>query len=544
MNREGTASFEEDEEIYEVASEFEDPVVRKYAHILRDAHVTLKSFERPSIAQELVKIGIPAFPAADIADAFRKYLTRGSVGVFWDLENIGLPQNKRPMECLTALRDIIIRKFGQIREFKAYADLATFADRYPPETRVLFRDCGVEMVDAPHNGRKEVADKHIIVDALWFALQTKTENPIVCLISGDSDFSPLLSKLKMNAIPTIVISTSGHVRSLREQSMWALSWPEDFMQGAAPIAEAPQRNRAAYNSASTQQRDYRGNDGNLNGSYRPPSPRRNSPGRVSSPQPLFTNSTNNKPTNIAVSKSSPPSVEGSTPGPQQNFTSAPPPSYGSFTHFDDLVDCIRKVMAASGMTKVRRSPVGILFKKLNPVVPFKKVVSDAEAAGQVVLGGQLGHAWIALTSELSAEDQCKKPLGTDENANSVNGNASSPTTARDDGGWYISVRYNQSFACFGTLQAFRPVLSDHLKVRRLDEPQGNWHRMAIGPFDSMQDADSYFTLNFGDMQLLPKITQSIEKYCNPGLFRPSSASTDTIAAEPSTDVAMELAPTE
>jgi hypothetical protein len=539
MLRETTGLYEDDEEIYEVASEFEDPVVRKYAHILRDAHVTLKSFERSSVTQELVKIGIPDFPAADIADAFRKYLARGNVGVYWDLENIGLPQDKRPMESLTALRDVIIRKFGQIQEFKAYADLATFADKYPADTRVLFRDCGVEMVDAPHNGRKEVADKHIIVDALWFALHV--DNPIVCLISGDSDFSPLLSKLKMNAIPTIVISTSGHVRSLREQSKWALSWPEDFIQGAGPLAQGPQRNRGA--NAPREHNNYVG------GPYRGTSPTsRNSPSR--NVQTLFANF-NNKPYVAPLpaqqqqgGRTSPPSIEGSTPGPQEHTPSALP-SFAetvrderSNTHFDDLADCIRRVQGVSGMTKVRRSAVGLLFKQLNPVAVFKKVVTDAEAEGKVVLGGELGHAWIALSSDLGDEDRARARFDGSVNT----GNAASPT-ANSAGGWYISLRYNQSFSCFGTLQVFRPVLSSHLRVTRIDEPQGAWHRMSIGPFDSMTDADSYFSLNFGEMQLLPKITQNIEKYVNRGLFTPQP-SNDTLAPEPSSDVTMELAPSQ
>jgi hypothetical protein len=499
MLRDTTATFEDDEEIYEVASEFEDPVVRKYAHVLRDAHVTLKSFDRPNVTQELVKIGIPEFPAGDIADAFRKYLTRGNVGVYWDLENIGLPQNKRPMECLTALRDVIIGKFGQIQEFKAYADLATFADKYPADTRVLFRDCGVEMVDAPHNGRKEVADKLIIVDALWFALHM--DNPIVCLISGDSDFSPLLSKLKMNAIPTIVISTSGHVRSLREQSKWALSWPEDFMDGADSVDVAPQRNRGGYaprgypnhvyHEPLPATRDYLSRNGQT--------PNVNHKPHVASPA-----------AQQQGGRGSPPSIEGSTPAAN---LSTLPPSFDetvrderSNTHFDDLADCIRRVTSESGMTKVRRSAVGMLFKKLNPVAFFKKVVTDAEADGKVVLGGELGHAWIALSSELGEEDQATAHVPN-----------TGPTANSPAGGWYISLRYKRSFSCFGTLQAFCPVLSSDLVVKRIAEPQGAWHRMSIGPFDSMTDADSYFSLNFGDTQLLPKITQNIEKYVHRGL---------------------------
>lgn len=514
MNRE-MSSIEDDEEIFEVASEFEDPVVRRYAAVLRDAHVTLKSFERTTIAQELVAAGIPEIPAGDITDAFRKYLARGSVGVFWDLENVGLPPNVKPLECLAALRDVIIRKFGQIQDFKAYVDLAVFANDFSPETRVSFRDCGVEMVDAPHNKRKEVADKHIIVDALWFALHTK--DPIVCIISGDSDFSPLLSKLKMNGIPTIVISTSKHVRSLREQSRWALSWPEDFMVGAHAPRDQGQRNRSGGSFPAHLQAP--GSQPGAGGRHFTTSPRRSSPS-LNAMQPNNQVSSRLSPSMIRQTNS-PPSIGEGTPGPQlppnpsPNFEGNSEESCSS--QFTDFVDCVKHVQSDVGMKKVRRSAVGIEFKRINPVVPFKKVVADAEAAGLVKLGGQLGHAWIALSSDHVDEETHGQPnAGNDAPSDGAN-NASST-----DEKWWISLRFNQSFACYGTLQSFQPDPGSGVYVSRFQEPQGRWHRMGVGPFKTLMEADNYCTLNFGELQILPKITQNLKRYLDPPLLPPGA----------------------
>jgi hypothetical protein len=557
MNRE-FSSFEEDEEIFEIASEFDDPVVRRYAAVLRDAHVTLKSFERPSIAEELSKAGIPDIPAADISEAFRKHLTRGSVGVFWDLENIGLPPNITPMEALTALRDVIMRKFGDIKEFKAYVDLAVFAQDFSPDTRVMFRDCGIEMVDAPHNRRKEVADKHIIVDALWFAVHEK--NPIVCIISGDSDFSPLLSKLKMNGVPTIVVSTSRHVRSLREQSRWALSWPDDFIAGAQPPRDQAQRNRAGGLPSYTAYQGQQGGGGGYQGPgqggntfYQQGSTRSNISPRRTSPSSVAARNVAavmaavdaaNPVTRLSPSQvakvNSPPKIEGGTPGPQipstppnRSFTEAMARSGAadaskpanevegvsctspeSCTQFTDLADCIRQVQKDVGMKKARRSAVGILFKRINPVVPFKKIVVDAEAAGLVKLGGQLGHAWITLSSDHVDEDQQGRP---DESARSPSTAVQSAGGATD---WWITLRYNQSFPCYSVVQTFRPSLADNVSVTRIAEPQGRWHRMGVGPFRTLMEADNYYTLNFGELQLLPKITQNLKKYVDPSLAVP------------------------
>lgn len=449
----------EDEDIFTIASQFDNQVVRRYAAMLRDAGVTLYSFQRPGVVDELIRAGIPEIPAGDIVDAFRKSQQKGTVGVFWDLENVGMPHNVSPLDALTSLRDKIISKFGNITMFKAYADLGTFAEKYPPNVRVLFHDCGVEIVDAPHNHRKEVADKYIIVDALWFAVHNREST--VCVISGDSDFSPLLSKLRMNGIRTLSITTSlQRVRSLHQQAMWAMSWPESFIQNASPPDDAGQRNRP-------QQQQ---------------------------PQVVRSGSPQAHPLSVDMVASPPAMSPTSSPSHTESALKA-----SKEVMYADLVDCIRAVQSEVGMKKVKRSAVALRFMKLDPVSSWKQVVANAVADGVVIVGGQLGHAWIALASECDACDAPPKaPYVV----------SSAPFTNTP---WWVCLRFNQRFSAAATLEAFVAV-DPSLQVIRMNEKGSSWSRMALGPFATMKAADDFYQLNFGELQLLPKITQELRKY--------------------------------
>ena len=365
----------EDDDIFEIASTFPNPVVQQYAGSLQEAGATRASFDRPTITEELIRAGIPAIPAGDIVDAFRKHFVRGPVGVYWDIENVGLPQDVTALAAVTALRERIMSNFGDILEFKAYIDLELYTSKYDSFTRVALGDSGLQIVDATHGGvemkRKEVADKLIIVDALWFALTH--ENPTVCIISGDSDFSPLLAKLRMRGIRTIVVTASQNVRSLREQAKFALRWPEDFLPSASPVEGAPQRNRGAFDHSSTR----------AGIALSKAVPTREDPIRgvaestpVLSPRLMVSSTPSGRSHQIVQARSS------AAREPREKFA--------------DLLECIRRTQTETGANTVRRSKVGQYLKELNPLVNFRSIVQDAEQAGLVFTGGVLGNAWITL----------------------------------------------------------------------------------------------------------------------------------------------------
>jgi len=78
------------------------------------------------------------------------------------LENCSAPSNGSGFAIASNIVSLA-RPFGSIKVFKAYLEISD----QPPFSRSLalrseLQSSGVTLVDCPHNGRKEVADKMII----------------------------------------------------------------------------------------------------------------------------------------------------------------------------------------------------------------------------------------------------------------------------------------------------------------------------------------------------------------------------------------------
>jgi hypothetical protein len=56
----------------------------------------------------------------------------------------------------------VAHRFGAIRTFKAYLDVSEDGSSRALQIRSELQAAGVSLIDCPHNGRKEVADKAII----------------------------------------------------------------------------------------------------------------------------------------------------------------------------------------------------------------------------------------------------------------------------------------------------------------------------------------------------------------------------------------------
>ncbi|KAF9533387.1 hypothetical protein CPB83DRAFT_471557 [Crepidotus variabilis] len=89
----------------------------------------------------------------------------------------------------------IARPFGNVKVFKAYLEIP---EQLPLSKFITMRSelqsSGVSLIDCPHNGRKEVADKMLIVDMLAYAIDTPSPATVV-IITGDRDFAYALSIL-------------------------------------------------------------------------------------------------------------------------------------------------------------------------------------------------------------------------------------------------------------------------------------------------------------------------------------------------------------
>ena len=117
------------------------------------------------------------------------------IAVFVDFENlaIGVRDTKFGRFEIERVLKRLLEK-GRIVYKRAYCDWS----RYKSAVRE-FHGHGIGLVDIPQSrmSGKNSADIHMVVDALDLAYQ-KDHIDIFALISGDSDFSPLASKLKEN----------------------------------------------------------------------------------------------------------------------------------------------------------------------------------------------------------------------------------------------------------------------------------------------------------------------------------------------------------
>ncbi|KDP32269.1 hypothetical protein JCGZ_14790 [Jatropha curcas] len=130
----------------------------------------------------------------------------GPVAILWDIENCPVPSDVRPEDVAgnirMALRVHPVIK-GAVMMFSAYGDFNSF----PRRVREGCQRTGVKLIDVP-NGRKDAADKAILVDMFLFALDHPPPSSIM-LISGDVDFAPALHILGQRGYTVILVIPSG-----------------------------------------------------------------------------------------------------------------------------------------------------------------------------------------------------------------------------------------------------------------------------------------------------------------------------------------------
>jgi uncharacterized protein (TIGR00288 family) len=121
--------------------------------------------------------------------------TAPNIAIFCDFENvaIGVRDAKYDTFDIQLVLTRLLDK-GKIVVKKAYADW----DRYKTSRRPL-HEAAFELIEIPHvsYSGKNSADIRLVVDALDLCY-TKSHVDVFVIVSGDSDFSPLVSKLREN----------------------------------------------------------------------------------------------------------------------------------------------------------------------------------------------------------------------------------------------------------------------------------------------------------------------------------------------------------
>jgi uncharacterized protein (TIGR00288 family) len=133
------------------------------------------------------------------------------MAVFLDLENIALGARdaKYPSFDVNKVLERLLLK-GHIVVKKAYCDF----DRYKDFKRGL-HEAAFELIEIPHvrQSGKNSADIRMVVDALDLCY-TKGHVDTFVILSGDSDFSPLVSKLRENAKTVVGVGVKNSTSDL------------------------------------------------------------------------------------------------------------------------------------------------------------------------------------------------------------------------------------------------------------------------------------------------------------------------------------------
>jgi uncharacterized protein (TIGR00288 family) len=148
-----------------------------------------------------------------------------SLAVFIDLENLAIGfQNQRKIKFdIQKVLERLVEK-GKLIVKKAYADWS----RYPLYT-APFHEAAIELIEIPKRAQtgKNSADIRLVVDAIDLAWSKPHVDTFV-IVSGDSDFSPLVSKLKENGKHVIGLGMKGSTSDLLRDNCDEFIYYEDL----------------------------------------------------------------------------------------------------------------------------------------------------------------------------------------------------------------------------------------------------------------------------------------------------------------------------
>src|SRR5829696_2248314 len=170
-----------------------------------------------------------------------------SLAVFFDFENIGIGLNlRRDRFDIVKVVERLVEK-GKLVVKKAYADWSRFA-QYAGSLHAA----AVELVEIPKRAQtgKNSADIRMCVDAMDLAY-SKDHIDTFVIVSGDSDFSPLVSKLKELGKHVIGLGLADSTSELLRDNCDEFIYYEDLDRApAAPLvaedATLPETKRKAF----------------------------------------------------------------------------------------------------------------------------------------------------------------------------------------------------------------------------------------------------------------------------------------------------------
>jgi uncharacterized protein (TIGR00288 family) len=171
-----------------------------------------------------------------------------TMAVFLDLENIalGAHEAKFPAFDIGKVLERLLLK-GHIVVKKAYCDFARYKT-----FKAGLHEAAFELIEIPHlrQSGKNSADIRMVVDALDLCY-TKGHVDTFVIISGDSDFSPLVSKLRENNKTVIGVGVKKSTSDLFVTNCDEFIYYDDLVRGeqARKVVSAPAKTSAVRNEA-------------------------------------------------------------------------------------------------------------------------------------------------------------------------------------------------------------------------------------------------------------------------------------------------------
>jgi len=170
-----------------------------------------------------------------------------TLAVFIDFENLALGfkgKRDRRFEIQKVLERLVEK--GKLIVKKAYADWADYAEYKKP-----LHESAIELIEIPKRAMtgKNSADIRLCVDALDLCYSKEHIDTFV-IVSGDSDFSPLVSKLKENGKRVIGLGTKESSSNLLVDNCDEFIYYEDLERplGIPPKIEQdlPKKKKEAF----------------------------------------------------------------------------------------------------------------------------------------------------------------------------------------------------------------------------------------------------------------------------------------------------------
>ena len=172
-----------------------------------------------------------------------------NMAVFCDFENValGVREAKYDRFDISKVLERLLLK-GSIVVKKAYCDWERYKEFKAPMHTASF-----ELIEIPHvrMSGKNSADIRMVVDALDLCY-TKSHVDTFVIVSGDSDFSPLVSKLRENNKTVIGVGVKKSTSDLLINNCDEFIYYDDLVREQKPRKAAPARRKASPAGPSPQ----------------------------------------------------------------------------------------------------------------------------------------------------------------------------------------------------------------------------------------------------------------------------------------------------